>query len=177
MFRNQVIYEPPRNVAPLPFKQQDPHATRQSGFFSGSGSSKGKAARKDVLCNLPLEVWSIGVDIPPHEATPEPRANLVWERGLIGVQPVNSSIIFELHIQKGSLGTLQFVDVKVRNIPSGWDILAKVSQKSKSVKPLIQISPLETAQCSTSNGFKLGLDLSIYFVCYLVMLITNRFDA
>jgi hypothetical protein len=82
------------------------------------------------------------VDIPPHEATPEPSANLVWERDLIRVQHVDSSNIFELHIKKGSLGSLQFVDVK----------------KSTSVKPLIQIQPLETAtvRCSTSNGFKLG---------------------
>jgi hypothetical protein len=91
---------------------------------------------------------------------------------------VDSSNIFELHIKKGSLGSLQFVDVKVRSNPSGRDLLAKVSQKSTSVKPLIQIQPLETAtvRCSTSNGFKLGLYLSIYSLFHPVMLITNRFD-
>lgn len=89
---------------------------------------------------------------------------------------MNSSDMFELHIKKGSLRAVQYVDLKVRNISSGRDMLAKVSQKSKSLKPLIQISPSETAtvHCSTYNGFKLGLDMSICLVFYLI---TNRFDS
>src|ERR1700761_1662206 len=95
--------------------QQDQHATRSSGFFSGSGSSKGKGTR----IFLPLEVWSLGVDIPPHESRPEPPANLIWERDLLRLQHADSSILFELHLKKGSLGTLQYANLKVRNPPSG----------------------------------------------------------
>lgn len=120
MFPNQVSYEPQRRIQRLPITRQDSHATRTSGFVSGSGPSKGKATGRDVVCSLPLEQWSIGVDIPPHEATPEPRANLIWDRGgLLKVQHVNSSTLFELHLEKGSLGTIQYVDVKVSKLPSG----------------------------------------------------------
>ena len=48
--------------------------------------------------------------------------------------------------------------------PLWGDLLAEVSQKYLSVKPLIQILPLETAtiQSSTTKGSKLGLESCIF---------------
>jgi hypothetical protein len=123
MFRNQVNYQASQSQRqPLPISLQDPHATRPSGFVSGSGSSKGKGTRRDVF--LPLEAWSIGVDIT--EATPEPPANLIWERDILRLQHVDS-ILFELHFPKRSLENVQYVDIKVRNAPSGEICFTKIS--------------------------------------------------
>ncbi|KAF8270824.1 hypothetical protein EI94DRAFT_1721987 [Lactarius quietus] len=137
-----VSNEPKRQIAPLHIEMKDVHATRSSGFASGSGSSKPKAAQRDIVYNLPLEAWSIGVDIPPHEPTPEPSANLIWERGFLKVQHMNS-ILFELQLKKGSLQSFQYVDLK----------------KSSHLKPLIHILPSATAIVQYSSaGFKLGSD-------------------
>lgn len=136
--------QPQRQVHQLPLRLVDSHATRPSGFVSGSGPSKGRATRRGVVCNLPLEKWSIGVDIPPHEASPEPRANLTWNRDLLKVQHVDSSTLFELHLEKKSLKSVLYVDLK----------------KSSHLEPLIQIHPLKlktaTIRHSTADGFKLG---------------------
>ncbi|KAI9443257.1 hypothetical protein H4582DRAFT_2072322 [Lactarius indigo] len=116
----------PKQTQGLPITLQDPYATRSSGFVSAPGPSKGKTTRKGVVCSLPLEKWSIGVDIPPHEATPDPQANLIWDRdGLLQVQHADSSTIFELRLNKKSLGNFQYTDLKVGNFPSGGICLLK----------------------------------------------------
>lgn len=86
------------------------------------------------MCHLPLEEWSIGMDIPPHEATPEPRANLIWEQGLLKVQHMNS-IIFELRLEKGSLEEVQYVDIKVSNLPYGEICLLRSRRKLRLRTP------------------------------------------
>ncbi|KAI9465452.1 hypothetical protein BJY52DRAFT_1244097 [Lactarius psammicola] len=159
---NMKPKQPQRRIQQLPMTRQDPHATQSSGFVSGSGSSKGKATRRDVVCSLPLEEWSIGVDIPPHEATPEPRAHLTWERGgLLKVQHMNSSTLFELHLEKKSLRAVQYVDVK-----------------KSPTKPLIQIHPSGTAtiQHSTTNGFKLGSNDADGFLTFKFDTVVSDWD-
>ncbi|KAH9002623.1 hypothetical protein EDB86DRAFT_2896932 [Lactarius hatsudake] len=139
--RNMKPRQPQRQMEKLPITLQDPYATRLSGFVSGPGPSKGKTTRKGVVCSLPLERWSIGVDIPPHEATPYPPADLIWDQNGLKVQHADSSILFELCFNKKSFGSLQYTDSKL-----------------SSTTPLIQIYPLGTAtiQSPTTNGFKLG---------------------
>lgn len=149
-----MSYESQRKVSRLPITLKDPHATRSSDFVSGS--STGKGTRRDVVCSLPLEVWSIGVDIPPHEATPEPRANLKWERDLLRVQHADSSNLFELHLKKGSLGIVQYADVKVRNTPSGEICLLSSRRNLRPRSPLFRFSrwgrPLYNARRLTDSS-------------------------
>jgi len=106
---------PRREIPALPIQHLDPVATRSSGFASGTKpSTKGKAAAGGVFIHLPLKEWSIAVAIPSQEATSED-ANLVWEAGVLKVRHVNGgSIPFELQVKKGSLDSVNYVDIKVR---------------------------------------------------------------
>ena len=91
----------------------DVDATRPSGFVSGSKSSKGKATENGVCLHLALKGWSIGAAISPDEVTPGPLVDLVVEAGRLKVKNANGSAQFELQLEKGSVTSIKYVDVKV----------------------------------------------------------------
>jgi hypothetical protein len=108
-----VGYEHRPGVIPLLIQRSDPHATRPSGFVSGSKFSKGKAPGNRVSLHLPLKGWSIGVDISPQEETTEPLANLVLEAGLLKLRDASGSTLFDLQVKKGSVKDVKYVDINV----------------------------------------------------------------
>ncbi|KAH9080499.1 hypothetical protein EDB83DRAFT_2339768 [Lactarius deliciosus] len=145
--RNMKPRQPQRQVEKLPITLQDPYATRS-----------GKTTRKGVVCSLPLDRWSIGVDIHPHEAT-YPPANLIWDQnGLLKVQHADSSTLFELCFNKKSFGSLQYVDLKVGNFPSGRICLLRSRSFLHLRCPSSRFSHWgrSTIESSATNGFKLG---------------------
>ncbi|KAI0250772.1 hypothetical protein BJV78DRAFT_535499 [Lactifluus subvellereus] len=128
----------------LPIQRLDPVATGTSGFISGSGPSKGKATRRDIVVDLPLKQWSIGVVIPAHGVTSEPLFSLVWEPEVLKVQDTSTSILFELQVKRGSLETLRYVDIK----------------KTPISEPIIQIRLSSTAIIHNHTLYKFKFDTS-----------------
>jgi len=60
-----------------------------------------------------MKGWSIGAAISPEEVTPGPLVDLVVEAGRLKVKNANGSTQFELQLEKGSVTSVKYVDVKV----------------------------------------------------------------